>query len=185
MMSGRSTCRTRQLEHPVSASAAIARARFPVMAMCGSSRLVVVASGRMSVAQVEPDEERPWLPLLHEVVGIRIRARRDDLGIPTRELLRPDTHVARAENKTHRACACRFDESLRELIGGRDLAQTEEISLFPVRSERASHGHCARLIEEGRLGVVYLAAVVRPEPAGEPGADFMRRVPPAIVEESR
>src|SRR4051812_48268116 len=147
MMSGRSTCRILSVEHPVSASAAIARARFAVMAMCGSSRLVVVASDRISVAQVEPEEVRPRLSLLHEVVRGRIRALREDLGIPAREVLRPETHVARAEDETQRACACRFDESLRQLIGGRDLAHTEEIPLLPVCSERAAHGHRACLIE--------------------------------------
>src|SRR3954454_9403710 len=98
MMSGRSTWRILSVEHPVSAIAAITSARFAVRVMYGSSRLVVVSS-RMSVAQVEPDEERPRLSLLDEVVRRRIRARREDLGIPTREVARrPEPHVAGAEH---------------------------------------------------------------------------------------
>src|SRR6476661_3036772 len=185
MMSGRSTWSTRSVEHPVSAIAAITSPRFAVRVMYGSSRLVVVWS-RMSVAQVEPDDERPRLSLLHEVVGVRVLALREDLRIPAREaFVRPEAHVTGTEHDGRRARAHEVRDRLREVIDRRELTQPNEIALLPVRAERTTDRHCARLVEQRCFGVVNGAAVVRAEPAREAGAHLVRREAAAVVGEGR
>src|SRR5262245_60094905 len=153
--------------------------------MYSSSRLVVVAASRMSVAQVEPDDERPRLSLLHEVVRVRVLTLREVLRIPAREFLRPNAHVAGAEHDSRGARAHHARDRLREVVDRRDLTHPNEVALLPVRAERTTDRQRARLVEQWCFRVVNLAAVVRAEPAREPGADFVSRVSAAVVEEGR